>query len=635
MREMSFFIAVFLILLTALNIAYIFGKRFEFTLPVVTAGISFLLYICGYAGSLPLGVALIILGMLASVAGAIYKKQKQPDVRFWATAKTPGFAYVTVMVLIIAFLSYGFMFTTWDEFSNWGLVLKNMFIHGNFGNVEGSTLHFPTYPESVSLFLYFCMRLSGSFAESAALSGLILLAVSQLALFATQVKWGEWKKMAIVFVILLTFPLIFFGTLYSNIYQDAIMGLIFGNILCFNFLYRKKDWFYGLYMTLQFCLLAGVKQLGLILVLTAGMVILADIWCTYNLKLRRQSLLEHKKLLLLGLLPLAVAGLVFISWKLFIRFHDIPEDYLSKVHASDLVALLKGTGPEFREKAIVDFLQRFFVVQQFGVVTLSYFLWYVGLLVGIHCLNRQRQKQEQRPFLPYLFTIPGLLCYFALMLFTYLFLFTESEAVSLASYERYVASFIIGPFMLCLLMAIGYITNRSAKALSPTIYLGFLLVGIISLVPMTSFNSDTWLTPHTNLKKRQMRAPYEKVGEYAKIFDEKRDKVYIISQHQTGGAYWILRYNLTPIQTAPNLTWSLGKPYDAQDQWSRNISVSEWAAELKREYTLVFIDYADKRFKNEYGSLFEDKTEIVNGQFYRVKPAGSSVKLEKTLATAY
>ena len=59
--------------------------------------------------------------------------------------------------------------------------------------------------------------------------------------------------------------------------------------------------------------------------------------------------------------------------------------------------------------------------------------------------------------------------------------------------------------------------------------------------------------------------------------------------------------------------WYLGGPYFEGDIWTYNITVDQWAEVLKeQEYDYVFIARSDTRLKEEYGSIFEEGTDLEN-----------------------
>jgi hypothetical protein len=596
-------------------------------LPAVMAAMSFVLYFFAYFGVRSVGIILILIALVASVIYSLYKKIHNHD-QIVQVFKSAGLIYFILMAIFIYIIARGFVFSSWDEFSHWGLVLKNIFISNNFGNLSDSTTYFQSYPPGISLFLSYFTNFSKVFSESNALRGILVLSCSQMVILFVKVKYNDWKKILLISGILLITPLILFSGFYSTIYVDAIMGLIFCNILYFNHSYHKKDLFYVIYMSLQFYLLANTKQIGIGLALIAFGAVLIDFLRLNKLKPFSLFIKNTKKELFFVFIPLLAGVLTNISWLAYVKYYDLSEMFqVSTTKFSDLFNIFKGSVPGYWKTTTTNFIMHFFNVSQHGAMFFSYFLLSLVLLAVMYYVYIKNQGSKQKSFALQAVTFIGLYVYAGVILFMYLFSFSEYEAQNLASVDRYLGTYFLGLLVFSVFILMNYfISQHDNYRLSNLKFLSLLIV-LLCVTPINGLINDTVLSPVTNKVKQQFREQYENVKQYSGSLNSKIDKIYIVSQNSQGEDYWILRYNFTPVQVSPNCTWSLGVPYSPSDIWTLSKTAEEWSQDLKK-YTFVYLNSIDERFINNYGQLFENSSDIKNANIYSVNKTSDGVVLK-------
>lgn len=628
---MSFVIAILVIIILSLNASYIFQKKFEYMLPLTTAAVSLILYVFSFLGERSIGIYLILTTLIVSTIYLIYKIIHEHG-RIIDIFKSSGFISFLLITLFICIIIRGFVFSTWDEFSHWGLILKNMFLTNDFGNLSNSTTLFKWYPPGISLFLNFTTYFSKFFSESSALGGILALSYAQLIIIFAKVKYNDWKKIILITGIILIAPLVFFNSFYSTIYVDAIMALIFANILYFNYSYHKRDVFWVIYMSLQFYLLVNTKQIGIIFALIAFATIIVSFIISSRLKSIKLFLSKKKNNLICIFIPLATGLATYLSWKLYIKSHNIVENFSINL-SSNFLNLFRPDSPYYHKLTIVNFIHNFFEVRQYGTMFFSFFLWSVILALIMYCVHRIISKHKQKSFLFQISTILGLYLYSGIILLLYLIAFDEYESTTLASVERYLGSYFLGLLILVIFISIDYFIRLRKYHLSPGIKIASLLVVLLCVIPINNLINDTVLQSTSNTKKQQIRAPYERVNQYKNLLNPAKDRLYIISQNTKGFDYYVLIYNFTPIQTQVwSRAWSLGKPYSPDDQWTADITASEWSKTLV-DFTYVYLYNVDDRFISDYGQLFEKTTDIKNTSMYRVDKTNGGIILRSIAPT--
>jgi len=624
---MSFLFALSVIIVLSLNISYIFQKRFEYTLPMTTAAISLILYVSSFFGARSIGIYFILTTLAISVAYLIYKiVHEHGHIR--DIFKSAGFISFLLIAVFIYIMVQGFVFSTWDEFSHWGLILKNLYSSNGFGNLSDSTTLFKWYPQGISLFLNFTTHFSNNFSESSALGGILALSYAQLMIFFTKIKYSDWKKILIITGIIITAPLVFFFGFYNTIYVDAIMALIFTNILCFSYSYPKKDAFYAIYMGLQFYLLVNTKQIGMLLALIAfATIVISYLYSAEKIKPLRSYIANKKNELIYILIPMVSGVLTYLSWMSYVKRNNIAENFSIDMFGNFLKLFQPGS-PYYHELTMINFINNFFKISQYGAIYLSFFLWSILMILTLYCVHKLSGVRRQKNFMFQLLVAIGLYLYSGMILITILIGFDEYSATTLASVDRYLDSYFLGLFMVTIFMLIRYIINSREKRLSSTVKISFILFILLSIMPINNLLDNTLLQKTSTAARHQIREPYEDMMKYKNLLDPKKDKVYIIAQNTTGFDYYVLIYNFTPVQTQPwSRTWSLGKPYSLTDQWTADIPVGEWAKTLSG-FTYVYLFNVDDRFINDYGQLFENINDIKNKTLYSVNKIGDSVTLK-------
>ena len=127
-------------------------------LPLLS-GAVLLLYVCGLAGGLRGGAALVLLALAAVWVLFLVKRRLAGLLRAWKSALTvPGFTLFLggATFLWVLFALHQPMFTQWDEFTAWGLAPKMVVERGAFyvADPVNLTASF-TYPaKSIITFLF-------------------------------------------------------------------------------------------------------------------------------------------------------------------------------------------------------------------------------------------------------------------------------------------------------------------------------------------------------------------------------------------------------------------------------------------------------------------------------------------------
>lgn len=186
--------------------------------------------------------------------------------------------------LYVWWLNRGRRFSIWDEFSHWGLVVKNMYIFDYFGNHPDSTVTFRGYPPATALWQYFVAKLCGEFKEEYTYQAMGWLMGSLLLPVLKKFKWKRMISAGFSILTLALIPLVFNYLYPVSLLVDIILGLLLGYLLVSSFYDEKRDRFSILNAFLGIMVLCLTKASGAFLgVIYVVIVVVYD-------------LLTHKKI---------------------------------------------------------------------------------------------------------------------------------------------------------------------------------------------------------------------------------------------------------------------------------------------------------------------------------------------------
>lgn len=647
-----------------------FRRSFEEVAGLALSASVGLLYLAGLAEHLKGGIGLLYVLSLAALLASVYLfHKKQTD---WRALLSPGCFVFIILVLVILVYNNHMYRAEWDEYSHWGLAVKDMFYYGSFAKHADSTVMIPWYPPFITLFQYFLEYQNGIFSESLLYVAfqIAILSFSITALWA--VTWKRLKYLLPALAILLFIPVIFFPEIFNSIYVDPLLAVFMAyTLICyytepmtaFNFL-RISGGLFALTLTKEM----GAPIAGLLVV-----IFLLD------------TVYKQRKLITRSLLaPCALMLVVFVcffSWRIYLAVPSpSPEVELEEAQADaeseektaplsepsgdgsssasakaaasgpvtavptttanftlpNMIDLLTGNAPAWRYQCIHTFIETVFSRQTYslGVIGLSITdILFLLLLAALLLRRTVFFRQDQSLFSLCAF---GTLCavpYLGFLLLSYLFAFSTAEALMLHSYYRYAGSYLAGLVLaFAVYVFLGLLRQEDAQD-SPggqttvwTICLSVTLL-LCMVTPLEHFvtknihNADT--------------ADYlygcDEAAETLRSFSDRTEKVYLVCNNNNGFSYFAFRNAISPLGTQEG-SWDL---YSSREQLrechtaypdvtydrATILSPKDWAALLSSQYEYVFLLHPNELFAQMYGDLFEDPSSVQDGAFYKVIPS--------------
>ena len=291
----------------------------------------------------------------------------------------------------------------------------------------------------------------------------------------SNLKKKDWLKSILIFVSIVLVGLTLdktetasdYAFVYNSIYVDWCLALFctYGIYLT----YKEEGWglFRFVYLTLICVTFILMKQMGLVFYL----IIL--IYAFFKVTFIDKQL--DLKMMLKGIIFLVVIPVLFyISWSYVVKLYQIDAQFkIGELSISDFFNIIKGNAPEGLEWKYTAFrnycsnlLHRPLVLHPFKM---SYFV-YTGLMMLIIFIAFRFRKDGY--FLAGTYLI-GAIGYSIAMLILYTLAFTIDEAPYLASFDRYMASYLYFGTTLTLMLVINKFNNY--------IYQNMIILGLLCL----------------------------------------------------------------------------------------------------------------------------------------------------------
>jgi hypothetical protein len=279
--------------------------------------------------------------------------------------------------------------------------------------------------------------------------------------------------------------------------------------------------------------------------------------------------------------------------------------------ANSLQTLFKPAMQLRLEQTSTEFVARLFksgyvhLANQVSLYRPSIIVLCAGLILVSCLLIYCRKKNERLTVSLNVFIITmGAAGYAAALFLSYLLVFTEYEGVRLASFERYLSSYILAWLL------ITYALTAAAIEAQPKLraWLSQLIVGFVLFLCFPNIYFK-------DLRKIASEGPALVVRESTEAFAaqlkpslQTGDKIYFIAQASNGLERTMFYYAMLPFTTSTSWCWSIGPKYFEGDVWTCNTRLQE----LLKGFDYLALFNGDRQFWDQERAIFDsvsgDKT---------------------------
>lgn len=600
---------------------YNFGKSVFFSLSVI----MFLMSLSSFLNQLLIGYYVVTFLGIIYLFYSLFKTIKNKDKTILNYFNNPSFVIFVIFYFFFAFVTRKInVLMGWDECSYWATMVKRLFYYNSY--IGGNNFHSMYYPPALTSFNYYLVKFVG-FTDGALYFSQYVFVLAGLVYL---IKDYNWKKilwaLLIVFsgfmlLILLLKPYVL--TLYSEIPLILLSGIALVTLFTAQ---NKSDYYF---VALLLCNTTWVKSNGLILCSLVVCLSLLQLFNFYKenlntIKLKKckkylqvflNTLKEKKELLIVVISPF-LASFIF---KIFLKvFHISNPQVASASLKSFIYTLLRDSE---NSNIVINFANALNKNYNFSTFNLTSILLVSLAVIGFLFINRIMEKKDiiKNNKGIFIAIVLSFIMYAASLLYAYCFLFSRGEANILASFDRYMNSF-IGCLGVGLLGIIAYFIannykNDYLKKVGLVVYLGIICITNLGdagsifkqLLPKTQTTTSVEI-----VKGKELASKY-------KQYISDNDKVGFIIQGDYGLTIWASIYYMTPLKLYdPRFDgdiWSI-RTKDSSDVTNTvEMSPENYIEKLKSEQiTCLIVENINESFKKSYGKLFEN-ADIINGLY--------------------
>lgn len=605
---MYFLVSLFWILSIAGLFVLVFNKKVEIVLPLVFIIPAFFLYPFGFVSQLHLGYYLTWVFVLAFYVLLFIKarKDKQNLIKFIDNYFSIGlFIFVLLYFYVyIAFSGSGFNF--YDEFLHWGPMVREMVKNNTYYSIQEAILGtHKDYPPFYQLVQYiFCCHRSYIYYENRLFIANITFMFSMfmpLFSFLNRKRIKDFLLAAIIGISVVFVGLAITTTpfasdlahVYNSVYIDWALAVLTAYTL-YSVL-QEEDTFY--YVNILFCFsaLLLMKQMGLPFTLLGILLMVIKL-----------VFVEKKKHWVPVVLTVTIPFLLFYSWRTYIAGVGAIENAqftLSQIKIEEVAGIIKGTsGETWQHVAYNNFfkalVERKLLMKPYPI---NYMLS-VALLCIILLFSTKSKIEGFMVSGVYLF---GACAYVFAMMLLYMFSFGSYEGPTLASFDRYMLTYIYIGICFVFMMMYKKMLIHDKKYL-------YCILFVSSLCLFTDFSNINDLKIH-HIEDNMASNKNFKI--FADLYDAIEDKrVIIVEQFVT--------------DTFTDCLLSYGGYFDSGVRlvrigdrgWDANYTiyptVKEWI-NILHDYAYLYIACADEYFINEYWVKTTNKP-LINEGFYKI-----------------
>jgi hypothetical protein len=614
-------LALFVILpiLVAYLLAAIFRQQISEMLPISYILGVLWVFTFGLLDKLSLGVNLIlpVVGLLLGLTfwfnrellinPKLLKQFVSPAIVLFLLASTWAFRHSQQMRL-----------KEWDEFVYWGMQVKSLTLFDQLSPYAPVPGPFPEYLPGLPLLPYLVTSANGFWKEAFVYWAYQVFILAIIASLIANFTWKKWQTLISTILILLVASTMYFNS-FQSVYADAILAILFAYSLILattqNYS-RNRGYLFNFALTITY--IGLIKDIGIYFAFVSIFVFSINFGYGKLKTNLAKSILKFFRLSIALLLPILIFKL---AWSNLLIKQGIAESRSIFTIISDfLKGELGQNSIPYWDQVISNFIGKaiYLPTTTFNAAPISALRWiliYAVLLIIIARPWRQKSEDSKISLLSTILVVVGFFGYLTILLFLYLTIFSENEALGLASFERYVNIYLAALAIVVSYKVVHAIYETPRNSNLPM----FVWVWIVVLFFQSTPGNLISYVNSPNAYSDALRANYKGASWLISEMNLKSDdKVWIIAQHTVGFEFYMFQYEMLPAGVG-KIPFSIGSPYGPGDLWTDSkMTPSKWDSRLN-DFDYVFVYSATDSFIKEFGKMFDDPESLNKTSFYSIE----------------
>ncbi|MBR2835098.1 MAG: hypothetical protein IKE43_05265 [Coriobacteriales bacterium] len=642
------------------------GRSFGRCLPLVfllpplllfTSGVIFNTFIIGNIAV----ILLCVTSIFISVKSLITNKNVKRILQLYFDS---SFFLFLILFLLITVIDFNRQFTSWDEFSHWGIMVQEMLRLDTFYTVPESVLliHKDYLPFASLIEYYICIFNGSMFSESICYFALHITIMSIMVYLFTHINYKYSTSilgvilevvlstgLILILCMLKSFASTYFLTIYADVLLSCLLALGLYCALCTDLLKPYNSIFF----TIVQLSMVLTKQMGLAFsALCIGVVFLRYVleWLQHKKAAKSNEPFIEKRhvvyLIMMCLLPLAY----MMAWE-FYTDNYLPDRYyfnsvlsyatrqfsVSDISVQGFAEILLGSAGEAWQLGVKSaYFEALYMQPIFeGTISLPFFQIIICIcicFVALYVMYRKSNSIKRLIVVAIVALILGTIGYLFSLLALYLFCFGWYEGEKLASFERYMGSYVYG-LIIFLVAFIVYVfryqkygienpasdnSNYVAKNVLSQNLMFVVIIAVLILCQGGTGLKTLFVTPDY-----QWIYPKEQEAEFINSLSYEKDSIYCIYQDQDAFRATLVNYYLTPHRSNGWYASSFGVEADPVSF----IITSEDFLLYLEGFDKLYLGSVDGYFIEQFGQYFDNPNDIAECSLYSVDYTDNGLKL--------
>ncbi len=596
----------------------LFNKRFIDSLaPAFFMQVILMLFSGILFGKLSIGIIAALLVSIVLIAYYVYKNKSfsvltdRIDIGFW------HFVFIYVFIFVANIGKHFFM---WDEFSHWGWFVKESYELDAFYYTSPKYFVHKDYLPGVSLFEVLWCKLAFGYSEPNAYRGMQMLQASMMMPMAVgfintqrtdRTRKHNIFRVIIYTVLIFTVPLFSPLLFYHTLYQDLILG-----VFVFYAIWLTISESFSIHSAFTFALaLANLmlcKQTAI-----AFLPILLIFYVVFHMLYSNRDIRRWK----IVISTIIAAIVAILPWRLYNAYIVYSSGKITDAQSYGSLNLQSVLGLVLHNGEIsyqAEFDKEYLsALIGYGIAGKLSYLGIIAICIALCIVLMLASKDDagtvKRVGLSTAWIGLGAIYYAVLMYFMYLLMFSEYEARGLASFSRYMSTYLITAMLVVVALFLHYSHGKLH-------YLAYFVI-ILVIENIALFFGAFQLLPGQVTGEG---ADNEVYANYLNTYVPEGASLLMTTALENIGTDLKIGFYCDDISIDEAV---FGHQKSDDDIWSRDITIAEFV-DICSEYDYIYFFSYDDDFVELYADAFENPDDIQTGGLYQIEIVDGIVRTD-------
>ncbi len=557
----------------------------------------------------------LYIGILVSVIVLLHSFWKKKSFASVTDRFDLGFGLFVFIYVFIFLTNIGSFMYMWDEFSHWGWFVRESYNLDALYCTSGKYFIHKDYPPGISLFEVLWCRLSLGFSEPNAYRGMHLLQASMIMPVVVGFIEKNTKEVPIVkkiariiinTAIMFSIPLFSSLQFYHTLYQDLIMGVIVFYIIWIT-ISEEFDKFSLVTLSMVMANLILCKLTAI-----AFLPILLIFYVVYHMYYSEVSIQKWK--IVAGSVLATVVSI--IPWRIYNAYID---KYMSResrgqsyssLSLASLIGAIKHDGSiSYQPEVESKYFDALFTYSLVGKLSYVWIIVVCIILAFLLSIIVEDKKDRRRIRITTLWMGLAAIYYGIMMYFMYLLMFSEYEATGIASFGRYMSTYVLIALLIEAMLFLYYSGYK--------MYYAYLAAALLAENVVMYNGLDQFLPGAITGEGQYYKECTSLINKYV---PDGSSLIMIIALEDLGSDLGVT-FNCEGISVSE---YAFGKKKYDGDLYSAEVSLGEFV-DIVSDFDYIYFFSQEEDFYDIYADAFVHPEDLHIGGLYKIGLVGGLI----------